>query len=156
MNNAAAFMRESSTVRIFIPIGMILFIFGFITFITSSKNLNYIKVNSIVSNVEIDEPEHTDEQGNLIESTYLTIVKYSVKNVEYERSIRGISKHKIGDKLTIYYNPDNPNQITQTKGLLIPLIIMLGGIVSLGFGIIKVINISKKYNKAKGGRNNGK
>ena len=51
--------------------------------------------------------------------------------------------------MTIYYNPADPNEITQTKSLIVPIIIIAVGIAALVGGILSAVNAVKKYGKMK-------
>ena len=149
MNKMFTFMRESGPARALIPIGIILIIFGIITFSISSKNQNYVQVESIVSNVKIAQEAYTDTDGNYVDATYDITVKYTVSDQEYYGELNGISKYNVGDKITIYYNPNNPSEITQTKSLILPLAIIAGGIAALVGGIVSAKKAVKRYKKMK-------
>jgi len=149
MNKIFNFMRESSTARFFIPAGILLIIFGIFMFIINNNNRDYIQIEAIVSKVELLEDEMTDADGNRIEATYRVNLKYTVDGKEYEETLDNVSKYNVGDKMKIYYNPKNPSQITQTKSLIFPVIIVILGIASLTFGIISIVNVIKKNAKMK-------
>jgi hypothetical protein len=51
--------------------------------------------------------------------------------------------------MTIYYNPTDPSQITQTKSLVFPIMFIVLGIASLTAGIISAVNAFKKMKKMK-------
>lgn len=149
MNKISEFLRESSVARFLIPTGLILIIAGIIFFIASSKNQNYIKIEAIVTKTEILEDAHTDADGNHVDATYKAYIKYTVDEKEYENTLENVSKFKEEEKITIYYNPDDPTKITQTKSLIIPIIIIVAGIASLIGGVISAINAYKKHQKMK-------
>ena len=149
MNKIATFFRESYIARFLIPVGLILIIFGVVFFIANTKNQDYIEVESTVSNVELYQDEYIDTDGNRVEATYDVSVKYNVDGKEYEAVLSGLSKHKIGDKIKIYYNPSNPSQITQTKSLIFPLLMIAGGVAAFASGIVSGLNAIKKYRKMK-------
>ncbi len=149
MNKMITFMRESSTARFFIPAGILLIIFGIFMFVINNKNQDYIKTEAIVSNVELLEEEYTDIDGNLVEATYSANVKWTVDGKEYEEKLENVSKYNIGDKMTIYYNPKDPSQITQTKSLILPIAIIALGVAALIGGMVSAINAIKKHNKMK-------
>ena len=149
MNKMFTFMRESSIARFFIPTGIILIIFGIFMFIVNNSNRDYIPIEAIVSNVELLEDEMTDADGNRIEATYSVNVKYTVDGKEYNEKLENVSKYNVGDKMKIYYNPKDPSQITQTKSLVLPVIIFVLGIASLTFGIVSIMNAIKKNVKMK-------
>lgn len=149
MNKIFVFMRESSTARFFIPVGILLIIVGMIVFNINMNNQNYIKTEAIVSHVELLEESYTDSDGNQFEATYSVTVKYTVDEKEYTSSLDNVSKYNIGDKITIYYNPKDPSQITQTKSLILPIVIIIVGIASFTGGVISAVNSIKRHNKMK-------
>lgn len=149
MNKVFTFMRESSIARFFIPFGLILIIFGVIMFVINNQNQDYIKIESIVSNVELIQDEYTDNDGNQVEATYDVTIKYTVDGKEYESTLENVSKYNVGDKIVIYYNPKDPSQITQTKSLILPIIIIFGGIAALTGGIVSAVNAVEKHKKMK-------
>lgn len=144
MNRVFTFMRESTVARFFIPLGLILVIFGIIVFSINTKNQNYIKTEAIVLDVEVAQEAYVDTDGNQVEATYNATIKYTVSDKEYETTLDNVSKYKVGDNMTIYYNPKDPSQITQTKSLILPIVIILCGIASLTGGIISLFNVIKK------------
>lgn len=149
MNSIATVIRESGLARFLLPAGIILIIFGIIFFKTSVQNQDYIKTESTVTSVEVDEEAQTDGEGNRTEATYKVTVKYTVDSREYESELGGVSKINEGDKMTIYYDPSDPSQITQTKSLVIPLVIIAAGIAALVGGVISGINVVNRYKKMK-------
>lgn len=149
MNKIVTFMRESSTARFLIPTGLILIVFGIFMFIINNKNQDYIKIDATVVNVELIQESSTDIDGDYVEASYNANVTYLVEGKEYNATLENVSKYNIGDKLTIYYNPKDPSQITQTKSLILPIVIIVGGIVSLTFGIVSAVNAVKRHNKMK-------
>ena len=149
MNKLAIFLRESVTARFFIPLGLILIVVGIVTFVINKENQNYIKTEAIISNTELVEEEHLDTNGDVVEATYKVYVKYTVDDKEYDEELGELTDIKIGEKITIYYNPQDPSKITQTKSLILPIILVIGGIASLIGGIMSGLNAIKKYKKMK-------
>ena len=149
MNKIAFILRESQTARFFIPAGIMIIIFSVIFFNASVQNNNYIKTESTVRNVVMDEEAHTDANGDHVDASYTVTVKYTVDGSEYEADLSGLSEYKEGDKMTIYYNPDDPSLITQTKSLVIPLIIIAAGLAMLVGGILSAANAVKRYKRMK-------
>ena len=144
MNKIVTFFRESSLARFLIPVGITFIIFGVIVLIINIKNQDYIEVTSTVSKVELAEAAHTDVDGNYIEATYDVTVKYTVDGNDYETVLGGLSKYNVGDKMPIYYNPEDPSKITQTKSLILPIGLIVVGFISLVIGIISGIKAIKK------------
>ena len=149
MNGLVTFFRESSTARLLIPTGILLIVCGIIFFVANTKNQDYIKTESVVTKVELEEEAHTDVDGNYVEASYTVFVEYTVNGTTYHGELGGLPKYEKGDKLTIYYNPSDPNQITQTKSLLLPILVIIGGVAALIGGIVSGLNSISKYKKMK-------
>ena len=149
MNKTVSFMRESSVARFLLPVGIMLIIFGVVMFVINNKNQDYIKIEATVIDVKEEEDIVTDGDGNHTSITYNVTLNYTVDDKEYTGTLDNVSKQKVGDKMVIYYNPKDPNQITQTKSLILPIIIIVAGIVSLTAGIISAVNAVKRHKKMK-------
>ena len=149
MNKIITFMRESGPARALIPLGVILIVCGVIFFIINKENQDYIQIESTVTNVELLEDEYLDADGNIVAATYSANVKYVVNDREYDAKLDNVSKYDIGDKVTIYYNPQDPNQVTMSKSLVLPIVLMVGGVAALVGGIISGVNAIKRYKKMK-------
>lgn len=149
MNKMFTFMRESQTARFFIPAGLILIIFGIVVFVISLNNQNYVKIEATVTNVEETQETNVDDDGTNTTTVYNATVNYTVGGKEYTQTLDNVSKCKIGDKMDIYYNPKDPNQITQSKSLILPIVIIVAGIASLVGGIISAVNAVKRHKKMK-------
>lgn len=147
MNKLLYFFRESNTARFFIPMGIILIVFGIVMFIINTKNENYIETEAVIVKADLVEPEHYDMDGNTVEATYKVFVKYTVDGTEYNEELGDLSgTFRINEKMIIYYNPDDPSQITQTKSKIIPLIIVFVGCASLIGGVLSGVNVLKRNN----------
>ena len=149
MNKIITFFRESSLARFLIPCGLIFTICGIIFLFASIQNQDYIQTDAVISKVELEQEAYIDSDDNRVEATYTISVKYTVDGKEYEEELGGLPKYNIGDKMTIYYNPSNPSQITQTKSLMLPIIIIIGGVIALVSGIVSGINAINRYKKMK-------
>ena len=147
MNKIIMFFRESITARFFIPLGIILIVFGVIIFGINKENQNYIKTNAIVSRMDLVRESYIDENHNVVEATYNVYVKYNVDGKEYEEELGELSGYKENQEITIYYNPDDPVKITQTKSLVLPIVMILFGFVSFVGGIISGLNAIKRIKK---------
>ena len=149
MNKIFSFMRESSVARFLIPVGIIFIIFGIITFVINHKNQDYIKIEATITDVREEQDIVTDGDGNHVTTIYNVSLKYTVDGKEYIGTLDNVSKHKVGDKMIIYYNPNNPIEITQTKSIILPMGIIIAGIASLVGGIISAVNAVKNHKKMK-------
>ena len=149
MNKMFTFMRESQTARFFIPAGLILIIFGIVVFVITLNNQNYVKIKATVANVEETQETNVDDGETNITTIYNATINYTVNGKEYTQTLDNVSKCKVGDKMDIYYNPKDPNQITQTKSIILPIVIIVAGIISLTGGIISAINAVKRHKNMK-------
>ena len=149
MNKMFTFMRESQTARFFIPAGLILIIFGIVVFVITLNNQKFIKIEATITNVEETQETNVDDDGTNTTTVYNATVNYIVDGKEYTQTLDNVSKCKVGDKMDIYYNPKDPNQITQTKSLILPIVIIVAGIASLVGGIISAVNAVKRHKKMK-------
>lgn len=147
MNKIITIIRESALARFLIPAGVILIVFGVVFFGASKQNQHYKQTEARVASVELETAASTDANGNRTEATYLLGLQYTVDGKEYEADLSGMSKHEEGDGITIYYDPADPSRITQTKSLIIPLIIIAAGIAAVVGGIVSGINTIQKYKK---------
>ena len=136
-NKFARFMRNSGPARFFVPVGIILIIFGVILMIFRSDNyLETVgKVTSVVEEVNSEKQKEYD-----ISFTY------TVDGKEYTGTFDNLSKKSSeGDEIKVYYNPDNPAKITNTKmGSFIGLIAIGLGVLALAFGVYKTMKAFKK------------
>ena len=149
MNKIFVFMRESQTARFLIPVGLLFIIFGIVMFFITLNNQNYIKIEATVTNVQEAQETNVDSDGTTTATVYNATVNYTVDGKEYTQTLDNVSKCKVGDKMDIYYNPKDPNQITQTKSIILPIVIIVAGITSLTGGIISAINAVKRHKKMK-------
>ncbi len=149
MNNVATFFRESRTARFFIPLGIIIIAVGILLFVIGDRNKNYIKIEATVSKTELVREATYDADGNREEAMYNIFVKYTVDGQEYESELGEMFEQKIGDKINIVYNPDNPKEISSPSNVIINVCILIGGIVSLICGIISAINAINRQKRMK-------
>ena len=150
MNNIFTFFRETRTARFFIPLGIILIVFSIFFFIAGDHNKNYIETEATVSKAILVREATYDVNGNREEAMYDIFVKYTVDGKEYDNELGEMYEHKVGDKLKIIYNPENPNDISQPSSMILNIAMLIGGIASLVGGIISIINTVKRHKKMKG------
>ena len=149
MNKIITIIRESRLARFLFPAGVMLTVFGVIIFVVNSKNQDYIKTEATVTRVELEQEAYTDANGNRNEATYLIGLKYSVNGRNYESELGGLSKMEEGEKMTIYYNPADPSQITQTTSLILPIALIAAGLAALAGSGISLANAVKKMKRMK-------
>ena len=149
MNKIITIIRESALARFLIPAGIILIVFGVVFFGASKRNQHYKQTSAQVTSVTLEEAASTDVNGNRTEATYTLGIRYTVDGKEYENDLSGMSKREAGDRIVMYYDPDDPNMITQTKSLIIPLVIIAAGIGAVVAGIVSGVNVIRRYNRMK-------
>ncbi len=149
MSKFLILLRESQFARFLIPAGILLIVFGIVSFTINKNNQNYLQTEAVVISAELAEAEHTDADGNHVDATYTIIVKYTVDGKEYETLLGELPGYKVGDMMKIYYNPDDPSQITQTKSMVLPIVIIVAGVAVLAGGIVIGVRAVGRYNRLK-------
>ncbi len=135
MNKLVTFFRETSMGRFLIGAGIILIIFGCIVRSFAKDNANYIKTDAVVTKTELF--EEADEKNNT-EALYTVDVKYIVDGTEYEEEYGVFSGYKVGDQVTISYDPKNPAEIAQPAG-----------VAALAAGIVSLARAAQKHKALK-------
>ena len=149
MNKIVTLIRESSIARFLIPAGLMLIIGGIIFLNAVNNSKDYIKTEATVTKAVLEQEAYTDGNGDRVEATYVISLKYTADGKEYESELSGLPEYKEGKKLTVYYNPADPVQITQINSPLVPIIILAAGIAALIGGILSAANSVKKMKKMK-------
>ncbi len=150
MNTIITVLRESRLARFLIPAGLILLICGIIFLAVTLNQQDYEKTEAIVTGVELIEEAHTDANGDHVDANYSVDLKYTVDGKEYEtKGLEGVGERKVGETMIIYYNPKNPQEITQTKSPVIPIILIVGGIAALVGGIVSAVNAVRRIRMMK-------
>ena len=150
MNKLAAFFRETSMGRILIGAGIILIVFGVVVRTFAKDNANYVKTDAVVTKTELF--EEADEKNNT-EALYTVDVKYTVDGTEYEEEYGVFSGCKVGDQVTISYDPQNPSEIAQParsgSNKLEGYLYILAGIAALAAGIVSLARAAQKHKALK-------
>ena len=147
MNKLAAFFRETSMGRFLIGAGIILIIFGCIVRSFAKDNANYIKTDAVVTKTELF--EEADEKNNT-EALYTVDVKYIVDGTEYVEEYGVFSGYKVGDQVTISYDPKNPAEIAQPgNNKLEGYLFILAGVAALAAGIVSLARTAQKHKALK-------
>ena len=147
MNKLIMILQESRLARFLIPAGLVLTVFGVFFVISSKKNQDFIQTEATVTKVELEQAAYTDGSGNRVEATYLVSVKYTADGREYESELGGQPELKVGEKMEIFYNPTDPVMITQSKSLIVPLIMIAVGAAALAGGIVSAVNAVKRVKR---------
>ena len=147
MNSIATIFRESKTARFFIPLGIILIVFGVMMFKIDNNNKNYIETEATISKVDLVSEGYEDADGTYNEAMYNIYVTYTVDGKTYENELGESFERKVGEKIKIVYNPDDPNQISQPASTILNIVFLAGGAASLCAGVLSAVNAVKNTKK---------
>jgi hypothetical protein len=138
-NKFARFMRNTGPARFLIPAGLILIIFGII--LLGFKTDNYVETQGTVTKVE----QYLDQTGEDTQTVYDVDFEYTVDGNQYTGSFNGIGKsYDVGDKIKVFYDPEDPNKTTNSKtGIIPPIAIGLGALAIIG-GVLSAVKAFKK------------
>ena len=138
-NKFARFMRNTGPARFLIPAGLILIIFGII--LLGFKTDNYVETVGKVTNVE----QYLDHNGEDTQTVYDVDFDYTVDGKQYSSSFTGLGKaYKVGDEIKVFYDPENPQNTTNSKsGIFGPIAIGLGALALVG-GVLTAVKAFKK------------
>ena len=145
MNKFITILRESSLARFLIPLSIMLIGFGIVLFVIQNKNKDFIPIEATVTRAELSQEAYIDVDDTYHEATYTIYVKYTVDGKEYEGSLPELPKYESGDKIKITYNPEDPSQISQRVGYIIPMAMVIGGFITLIVGVLNIVKTIKKY-----------
>lgn len=136
-NKVARIMRNTGPARFFIPIGIILIIFGVI--LLGFKTDEYIETTGKITAVT-ECPKDADENQQ-----YDVDFIYVIDGKEYKNTFANLEgSYNVGDNITVYYDPENPETVSNSRmGLIAPILIILGA-VSIVFGAYKTVTSFKK------------
>lgn len=150
MNKIAKFFRDSMSARFFIPGGLVLIIFAIAVFIINNKNSNFIETEATVTKIELASEEHYEGEEK-VEATYTVYVVYTVDGKEYNNDIGDYfeDKYKVGDKVSVHYNPSDPSQISEPTGIWLPIVFLVVGVGFIAYGVYDTVRIVKKNKKMK-------
>ena len=131
------FMRNSGPARFFIPLGIVLIVFGVILFLFKTDNMveTVGKVTAVAEDV-----------GDENQTVYDVTFSYTVDGKTYTGTFEDLTEQpKAGDDIKVFYNPENPEQTSNSKigGFIAPLLIVVG-IAAVAFGIFRTMKAFKK------------
>ena len=136
-NKLARFMRNTGPARFFIPVGVILIIFGVL--LSGFNAGNMIGTTGTVTAVE----EVTNDDN---ETEYDVSFTFVADGKEYSNTFYGLLKSsEVGDEISVYYDADDPNVVSNAKlnGIEAPLLIGVGAVAILA-GIFMSVRAFKK------------
>ena len=139
-NKFARLMRNTGPARFLIPAGLISIIFGII--LLCFKTDNYMETVGKVTNVR----QYIDNTGEETQTLYDVSFNYTVDGKQYSGSFDGLgSAGNVGDEIKVFYDPDDPEHITNTKagGIIAPIAIVLGAAAIVG-GVLTAVKAFRK------------
>ncbi len=138
MNKLAKLMRNTGPARFFVPVGVILIVFGILTLGHNTKN--FVETTGTVTKVEECAPVEGEAQQ------YDVYVAYTVDGGNYTAMFANlVGEYKTGDEIKVFYNPDDPKEAAdgQASPLFSPILIVVG-IAALAFGVLQTVKSFKK------------
>ena len=136
-NKIARFLRNTGPARFFVPLGVILIVFGII--LLSFKTDSYLETVGKVT--EVYETRNAENS-----QVYDVTFTFNVDGKEYTGVFGELTEeYKVGDDIKVFYNPEDPTQTTNSKlgGIIAPIMIGLGA-VALVFGVFKTVKAFQK------------
>ena len=137
-NKFARFLRNTGPARFFLPMGVMLIVFGILMLVFMGGG-EYLETVGRVTAV-------TEELNVEGEKEYDVSFTYTVDGKEYEGSFDNVgSGYKQGDEIKVFYDAEDPNSISNTKlgGVIAPALIGLG-VLALVFGVLKTVKAFQK------------
>lgn len=136
-NKFARFLRNSGPARFFVPLGIILIAVGI--FLMTHNTDSYLETVGKVTQVQ----EDLDAENNEV---YDVVFTYTVNGKEYTGTFEDLADaYKAGDEIAVFYNPENPDEITNGRlgGLVAPIMIGVG-VLALVFGVFRTVKAFRK------------
>lgn len=136
-NKLAKLARNTGPARFFVPVGIILIVFGALMLATQPKE--YAQTTGTVTSVE----RYEDADGS---ASYDVKFTFTVDGTEYEGVFSGEFGHlKSGDTVDVYYDPNNPENVSNTDsgGIIAPILIVVGG-VAIVYGVYATVKAFQK------------
>ncbi len=137
-NKIGRFMRISGPARFFVPVGIILIVFGIL--LLGFKADRYQQtVGKVISVTESIPQEDQDKQ-------YDVSVSYTVDGKEYKGTFENLpGTFKTGEEIKVFYDPEKPETISNTKSSkFLPPILIGVGVLAVFFGIFRTVKAIKK------------
>lgn len=138
-NKFARIMRNTGPARFLIPVGIFMIIFGVI--MSGFKTDKFLETTGKVTGVE----EHIEYVDSKQQTVYDVSFTYTADGKTYEGRFDNLGKApKVGDDVKVYYDPENPERITNSKmDFLAPILIGVGALAIVG-GVVLTVKAFKK------------
>jgi len=138
-NKIGRLARNTGPARFFIPVGIVLIIFGAILF--GFKTDKYVKTTGTITSVT--EGFYDDEQN---QQQYDVDFSFDVDGVQHVGTFAGMTgSYKAGDSITVYYDPADPSKTASAKmGSFLPPIMIGVGVLAIAVGVYLTVKSIKK------------
>ena len=136
-NKITRFLRNTGPARFFLPLGILLIAVGI--FLMTLNTDSYLETVGKVTEVY----EHRNLENSIVYDITFT---YTVEGREYTGRFDEMTEEfQIGEEIKVFYSPEDPSQITNSKlgGIIAPIMVGLG-VVALGFGVFKTVKAFQK------------
>lgn len=138
-NKLARFMRNTGNLRVFLPLGLILIVVGVIMYMNSPSK--YAETTAKITNVN-------EYKNNDNETVYDYDLEFTVDGKTYTSIFAAMpDKKNVGDTVTIYYDPANPESTSNTKHTgMISVVMAVAGVALVAFSVLSTV---KKVQKSR-------
>ena len=136
-NKFARFMRNTGPARFFVPLGIILIVVGI--FLMTHNTDSYLETVGKVTEVR-------EDIGTENNKVYDIVFTYTVSGKEYSGTFEDMSDEcTVGDEISVFYDPENPDEITNGRlgGMVAPIVIGVG-VLALVYGVFKTLTAFRK------------
>lgn len=140
-NKLARFMKATGKMRFFIPLGIILLVMGILMLSMTPKE--YGEAVGTVTNV--NEYTGTDSDGHN-ETLYEAEFTYTVDGKEYQNSFSDYPEPpEVGTEIPVYYNPDNPESVSNSKHTgVISIAMIAAGAAAIALSVLSGVKSFRK------------
>ena len=140
-NKFARFMRNTGPARFLFPLGLVLIVVGVILF--SFQTHKYVQTDGTITAIKelpLDLTEDTPQQE------YEISITYSVDGKEYPGILSGVTEPPaVGESVKVYYDPDNPETISNVRTpAFVPYILLGLGAAAIGIAVWRTVAAFKK------------
>ena len=135
-NKIARIMRNTGPARFFVPVGIILIVFGII--LMGFNTDNYVLTTGKITSVAAGDLNEGQQQ-------YDVSFTYEADGKTYEGTFDNLSgDYSVGSDIKVYYDPEAPEKITNNKMGFLPPVLIGAGAVAVVFGVYKTVKAFQK------------
>ena len=140
-NKLARFMKATGKMRFFIPVGILLIVMGILMLSMTPKE--YGETTGVIT--AVNEYTGTDADNHAV-TLYEAEFTYSVDGKEYQNSFPDYPEPpEIGAEIPVYYNPDNPESVSNSKNTgVISIAMIAAGVAAIALSILSGVKAFRK------------